>query len=80
MKTLKFDNGDTMHAIGLGTWKATGNDVKKAVKEALYAGYRHIDTAAVYGNEEEIGVKRQMAYVRYQDNSPCSFRVICLYQ
>lgn len=55
MKTLKFDNGDTMHAIGLGTWKATGNDVKKAVKEALYAGYRHIDTAAVYGNEEEIG-------------------------
>merc|ERR1711974_396529 len=49
------DNGDTMHAIGLGTWKATGNDVKKAVKEALYAGYRHIDTAAVYGNEEEIG-------------------------
>lgn len=55
MKKLTFDNGDTMHAIGLGTWKATGNDVKNAVKEALYAGYRHIDTAAVYGNEEVIG-------------------------
>ena len=55
MKILKFENGDTMHAIGLGTWKASGNEVKKAVKEALYAGYRHIDTAAAYGNEEAIG-------------------------
>lgn len=55
MKTLKFKNGDTMHAIGLGTWKATGAEVKKAVKDALHAGYRLIDTAAVYGNEEAIG-------------------------
>jgi alcohol dehydrogenase (NADP+) len=55
MKTLKFKNGDKMHAIGLGTWKATGAEVKKAVKDALHAGYRHIDTAAVYGNEEAIG-------------------------
>ena len=55
MKTLKFENGDTMHCIGLGTWKATGNEIKQAIKDALHAGYRHIDTAAVYGNEEEIG-------------------------
>ena len=55
MKTLKFTNEDTMHAIGLGTWKSTGADVKKAVKDALHAGYRHIDTAAAYGNEEVIG-------------------------
>ncbi len=55
MKTLKFTNGDTVHAIGLGTWKSTGADVKKAVKDALHAGYRHIDTAAAYGNEEVIG-------------------------
>lgn len=55
MKTLKFQNGDTMHAIGLGTWKATGNELKNAIKEAVYAGYRHIDTAASYGNEEVIG-------------------------
>ncbi len=55
MKTLKFSNGDTMHAIGLGTWKATGDEVKKAVKDALHVGYRHIDTAAAYGNEEKIG-------------------------
>ena len=55
MKTLQFDNKDTVHAIGLGTWKNKGNDVKNAVKEALHAGFRHIDTAAIYGNEEEIG-------------------------
>jgi alcohol dehydrogenase (NADP+) len=55
MKTLQFSNKDKMHAIGLGTWKAKGNEVKNAVKQALYIGYRHIDTAAVYDNETEIG-------------------------
>ncbi|MCG2418889.1 aldo/keto reductase [Aequorivita sp. F47161] len=55
MKTLKFQNGDTMHAIGLGTWKASGSELKKAIKDAIYAGYRHIDTAKNYENEEIIG-------------------------
>lgn len=55
MKTLKFDNGDTMDAIGLGTWKSRGDDLKQAVIDALHAGYRHIDTAATYGNEDVIG-------------------------
>jgi alcohol dehydrogenase (NADP+) len=55
MKTLKFENNDTMHAIGLGTWKAKGNKLKDAIRSALATGVRHIDTAAVYGNEEEIG-------------------------
>lgn len=55
MKQLHFKNNDPIPSIGLGTWKATGNDVKNAVKEALNAGFRHIDTAAIYGNETEIG-------------------------
>lgn len=55
MKILKFRNGDKMHAIGLGTWKAHGEKLKKAIKDAVYAGYRHIDTAANYENEEAIG-------------------------
>lgn len=55
MKTLRFDNNDPMDAIGLGTWKATGDELKNALKQALHAGMRHIDTAAIYGNEAEIG-------------------------
>lgn len=44
-----------MPAIGLGTWKANGKDLKTALKYALEVGYRHIDTAAIYNNEVEIG-------------------------
>jgi len=55
MKTRSFINNDTFQSIGLGTWKATGKVVKTAVIEAINAGYRHIDTAAIYGNEVEIG-------------------------
>ena len=47
MKTLSFVNNDTFQAIGLGTWKATGEVVKKALIDAIDAGYRHIDTAAI---------------------------------
>ena len=44
-----------MPALGLGTWDLRGNDCVKAVEIALRIGYRHIDTAEMYGNEPEIG-------------------------
>ncbi|PWN06489.1 aldo/keto reductase [Rhodohalobacter mucosus] len=55
MKTFQFNNGDELPAIGLGTWKSEKDAVGRAVKEALAAGYRHIDCAADYDNEEYVG-------------------------
>ncbi len=42
-------------ALGLGTWQLTGPDCRRVVEQALEIGYRHIDTAQTYGNEDQIG-------------------------
>lgn len=54
-KVFTLNTGDKMPAIGLGTWQSKPNEVRHAVADALKAGYRHIDTALAYGNENEVG-------------------------
>ena len=54
--TYSLKNGLEIPVVGFGTWKTPdGDDAYDSVSEALKAGYRHIDTAAVYGNEESVG-------------------------
>lgn len=55
VKNMKYANGDTMPAFGLGTWKSKPGEVKNAVYTAIQAGYRHIDCADIYGNQAEVG-------------------------
>jgi len=73
MKTIEFENKDQMQAIGLGTWKAIGDEVKRAVKDAIEAGVRHIDTAAIYGNESEIGEALQEVFAEGTVSRPDVF-------
>jgi 2,5-diketo-D-gluconate reductase B len=54
-------------ALGLGTWALTGRGCFAAVKDALDLGYRHIDTAQIYGNEEEVGTAIQQSGVKRAD-------------
>lgn len=56
MKSYTLNNGVSIPVLGFGTWKAENGEVAyQAVLEALKAGYRHIDTAAIYQNEESVG-------------------------
>jgi len=71
-----------MPAVGLGTWQSGPNEVRKAVKAALDAGYRHIDTALAYGNEHEVGqgikdsgVPREEIWVTTKLDNPWHKRV-----
>jgi diketogulonate reductase-like aldo/keto reductase len=53
--TVELASGATMPVLGLGTWQASGRSVVDAVRTALEVGYRHIDTATMYGNERQVG-------------------------
>src|SRR4051794_30400610 len=55
MHDIDLRGGTKMPALGLGTWQLSGSACERAVALALDIGYRHIDTAEMYGNEAEIG-------------------------
>lgn len=78
-------NGADIPQLGLGTWPLAGADCARIVEAALRAGYRHIDTAAMYGNEEAVGeglrasgVARDAIFVTtkvwYADLAPAALR------
>lgn len=66
--TYTLSNGVKIPVIGFGTWQVEdGRQAVDAVKEALAAGYRHIDTAQGYGNEESVGRAVKESGVKRED-------------
>ena len=55
MQTVRLNNGMEMPMVGFGVYQVSDAETEKAVLEALKAGYRLLDTAAVYGNEAGVG-------------------------
>ncbi len=53
--SIALHNGVKMPQLGLGVWRVSPEDGVDAVRTAIEVGYRHIDTAAVYQNEEQVG-------------------------
>jgi diketogulonate reductase-like aldo/keto reductase len=55
VSSVTLNNGVKLPALGLGVFQTPPDETRGAVRAALDAGYRHIDTAAAYGNEREVG-------------------------
>lgn len=55
MQNVELNNGITMPQLGFGVWQVSNEEVVPAVKKALEVGYRSIDTARIYNNEEGVG-------------------------
>ena len=56
--TAALPGGGAMPLLGFGTWQITGTACTDAVRAALDAGYRHLDTATMYRNEAEVGDRK----------------------
>ncbi|WKD58068.1 putative oxidoreductase [Corynebacterium capitovis DSM 44611] len=55
MRAATLNDGTALPLLGLGTYKLRGGEAETIVRRAIEIGYRHIDTASFYGNEEEVG-------------------------
>ncbi|MGE2690665.1 aldo/keto reductase [Mycolicibacterium pulveris] len=53
--SIRLNDDNSIPQVGLGVWQTPPEDTERASAAALDAGYRHIDTAAAYGNEREVG-------------------------
>ena len=74
METVSAHGGKHAPSVGLGTWDLRGETCVRCVAEAIATGYRHIDTAALYGNEDRVGegIRAAGARPRRRCSSPPS--------
>ena len=66
-ETVELASGAKMPVLGLGTWQLRRSSAVGSVLRALEVGYRHIDTATVYGNEEQVGQAAARSGLRRED-------------
>jgi 2,5-diketo-D-gluconate reductase A len=64
---VALPSGARMPLLGFGTWQIKGQDAVTATAAALEAGYRHLDTATVYGNEAEVGAAMRASGLDRED-------------
>jgi 2,5-diketo-D-gluconate reductase A len=64
---VKLHDGIEIPQLGFGTWQIPAEETQEKVEEALAVGYRHVDTAAVYGNEAGVGAAIAATGVRRED-------------
>lgn len=64
---IKLNDGNLMPQLGLGVWQASNEEVLTAISSALDVGYRAIDTAAAYHNEEGVGQALKNSHVPRED-------------
>ncbi|MEY8712157.1 2,5-didehydrogluconate reductase DkgA [Mangrovibacter phragmitis] len=64
---IKLNDGNLMPQLGLGVWQASNEEVLTAISSALDVGYRAIDTAAAYNNEEGVGQALKNSHVPRED-------------
>ncbi len=67
MNTIILNNGVEMPQLGFGVYQVSNDDAKKAVADALEIGYRLIDTAQAYGNEQGVGTAIKNSGINRQD-------------
>lgn len=65
--SLSLNDGRSIPQLGLGVWQASDDQAAQAVRAALQAGYRHVDTAAIYDNETGVGEGIRSAGVKRED-------------
>jgi 2,5-diketo-D-gluconate reductase A len=66
-ESVELTSATKMPILGLGTWQLRGSSAVNAVLRAFEVGYRHIDTATAYGNEEQVGRAIAQSGVRRED-------------
>ncbi|HEU4977229.1 MAG TPA: aldo/keto reductase [Baekduia sp.] len=65
--SVDLGDGVAIPQVGFGVWQVPAEDTERAVSEALEAGYRHIDTAAAYGNEQGVARAIQASGLRREE-------------